>query len=81
MIVVRAEFDGERFVPKHPVPLQSGEWVLIVLQEPVEPSQSSGERRLRYGQMLERFRQNPTNAVFTDDQLRRESLYDEADTD
>jgi hypothetical protein len=81
MIVVRAEFDGERFLPKHPVPLESGEWVLIVLQEPVELPQSSKDLRLRYQQMLERFRQNPTNAVFTDQQLRRENLYDEGDID
>jgi len=44
------------------------------LQEPVELPQSSKDLRLRYQQMLERFRQNPTNAVFTDQQLRRESL-------
>ena len=80
-MVIHAEFDGERFVPKHPVPLQSGEWVLIVLEKPAQLPKSSENLRLRYRQMLERFRQNPTTAVFTDEQLRRESLYDEADTD
>ncbi|BCW94868.1 MAG: hypothetical protein KatS3mg018_0350 [Fimbriimonadales bacterium] len=81
MIVVQAEFDGVHFVPKHPVSLEAGEWVLIVLQHPVEASQSPEHLRVRYRQMLERFRQNPTNAVFTDEQLRREHLYDEGDSD
>ncbi|MCX7993275.1 MAG: hypothetical protein N2651_06355, partial [Fimbriimonadales bacterium] len=60
MLVVEAEFDGQRFVPREPVRLAAGERVTLILLPQAHPVMRSREERLlRYQQMLERFRSNP----------------------
>lgn len=77
-LVVEAEFDGQRFVPREPVQLAAGERVtLILLPQPHPVKRGREERLLRYQQMLERFRSKPVQVTLTDEQLRREHLYDE----
>ena len=76
-VVIEAEFDGERFVPKQPVDLPAGQRVLLyLLPESWEKPLSREERLQRYWQMIERFRSNPVDTVLTDEQLRREHIYD-----
>jgi len=75
---IEAEFDGRHFVPKQPVDLAKGQQVILyLLPDEAHKPLSREERLLRYWQMIERFRQNPVQVKLTDEQLRRENIYDD----
>jgi len=76
-VVIEAEFDGEHFVPRQPVDLPAGQRVILyLLPESGKKPLSREERLQRYWQMIERFRRNPVDVALTDEQLRREHIYD-----
>lgn len=77
-MVIEAEYDGKHFVPEQAVGLSPGQRVRLVLLPHAEQFPISREERLqRYKQMIERFRNAPLEVSLTDEQLRREYLYDE----
>lgn len=77
-VVIDAEYDGKHFVPDQNVGLSPGQRVRLVSMPATEPTPTSREERLqRYWQMIERFRNSPIDVSLTDEQLRREHLYED----
>lgn len=77
-VIIEAEYDGKHFVPEQNLSLSPGQRVRLILLPAADQPLSSREERLhRYWQMIERFRNSPIAVSLTDEQLRREYLYED----
>jgi len=72
VISVEAEYDGRVLVPRQPLDLRAGQQVRLIITEiPPEPRTRQLEAAIEY------FRAHPTRRSLTDEELRREVIYED----
>lgn len=72
IITIEAEYDGRVLVPAQPLSLHPGQRVRLTVA-----TTEVNDWQARFEAALEQFRAHPVQRSLTDEELRRETIYDD----